>query len=201
MTQALATPGPDAVQGGFADPVFDAQAVFAVILDAMARPGRIVDGGTRCRPPAPLSRAQGAFLACLTDGDTPVHVEGATADLEDWLAFQTGASLAVRNIAHFAVRERFDRGALETLALGTLAYPDRSATVLVEVEALDTGERFRLEGPGIDGTREIEVAGVGADFLETRRRNRALFPCGLDLVLTCGSKLLALPRSTIVSKD
>ena len=154
-----------------------------------------------CRPPAPLSLAQGAFLACLADGDTPIHVEGATSELEHWLAFQTGALLVSRDIAHFAVLKRFDQSALEALPLGTLTYPDRSATVLVEAEGFETGIRFRLEGPGIDGSREITVAGLDADVIETRRRNRALAPCGLDLVLTCGSRLLALPRSTLISKD
>ncbi len=201
MAQAVATPGPNATEGGFADPVFDAQAVFAAILDAMAHPGRIVDVGTRCRPPTPLSLAQGAFLACLADGDTPIHVEGATSGLEGWIAFQTGARLVAKERADFAVLKQFDRSALETLSLGTLAYPDRSATVLLEVESLDDGARFRLEGPGINGTREIEIAGLDADFIETRRRNHALSPCGLDLVLTCGSRLIALPRSTVVSKD
>ena len=201
MTQALAATGSNAIQGGFADPVFDAQAVFVSILGAMSRPGRIVDLMSRCCPPAPLSLAQGSFLACLADGDTPIHVEGATSELENWIAFQTGAFLVPKDIAHFAVLKHFDQRAMETLSLGTLIYPDRSATVLVEADGFETGERFRLEGPGIDGTQKIEIAGLGADFIETRRRNRALSPCGLDLVLTCGSRLLALPRSTLISKD
>lgn len=201
MAHAFTSPGANAVQGGFADPVFDAQAVFARVLDAMARPGRIVDLGGRCHPPAPLSPSQGAFVACLADGDTPIHVEDATPELEDWLAFQTGAPLVSRQIASIGILKRFDRSAMETLALGTLSYPDRSATVLVEVGSLETGERFRLEGPGVEGTRGIAIAGLGHDFIESRHRNHALFPCGLDLVLTCGSRLMALPRSAIVSKD
>ena len=201
MAQAVATPNPNAFDGGFADPVFDAQAVFAAILDAMAHPGRIVDLGHRCRPPEPLSPAQGAFLACLADGDTPVHVEGATPDLAGWLGFQTGASLVAEDIARFAVLKRFERAALERFSLGTLSYPDRSATILVELGDLERGEHLRLEGPGIDGHRDIRLEGAGPDFVETRRRNLSLSPCGLDLVLTCGSRLMALPRSTRVSKD
>ena len=35
------TPGNDALTGGFTDPVFDAQSVFKMMMDAMARPGTV----------------------------------------------------------------------------------------------------------------------------------------------------------------
>ena len=104
-----------AVEGGFADPVFDAQAVFAQLLQAMSRPGTIVDFGKRCTPPAPLSPAQGAILGALADADTPVFVEGGNDALVAWLGFQTGARLAEPQEARFAVVGRFDAAALNML--------------------------------------------------------------------------------------
>lgn len=189
-----------AVEGGFADPVFDAQAVFAALLQAMSRPGTIVDLGSRCAPPAPLSPAQGAILCTLADADTPVSVEGAGDALAAWLGFQTSARLTEPGAARFAVTRGFDRSALETFALGTLAYPDRSATLLVEVPSLDSGAALRLTGPGISGQALIRVAGLGDGFVAARRANRTLGPCGLDLILTAGTQALCLPRSTIVTE-
>ncbi|MCE7026520.1 phosphonate C-P lyase system protein PhnH [Jiella avicenniae] len=189
-----------AVAGGFADPVFDAQAVFSAILGALSRPGTIVDTGARASPPAPLSPAQGAALLALGDADTPVHVGDAGETLEAWLGFQTGARLVGAAEARFAVVPCFDRACLETFPLGTLGYPDRSATLLVEVASFGSGEALRLSGPGISGETTVRISGLGNDFVAARRTNRALFPCGLDLVLTCGTEILGLPRTTIVEE-
>ncbi|MBO0906154.1 phosphonate C-P lyase system protein PhnH [Jiella sonneratiae] len=189
-----------AVEGGFANPVFDAQAVFAAVLQAISRPGTVADCGSRAAPPAPLSPAQGAILLALADAETGLFVEAADAALEAWLGFQTGARLTEAAGAEIAVAGRFDRSALGRFPLGTLAYPDRSATLIVEVPSFNAGPPLRLSGPGVRGSAEIRPAGLGEGFVAARRANRALAPCGLDLLLTCGSRVLALPRSTLVEE-
>ncbi|MDY8109893.1 phosphonate C-P lyase system protein PhnH [Fulvimarina sp. 2208YS6-2-32] len=186
------------VEGGFADSVFDAQGVFAKLLAASSRPGTLVDLGPCCHPPAPLSVAAGALLLTIADGDTPVFFEECSDAVEAWLAFHTGARPGEADNAHFAVVSKIDREWLRRLRLGTLAYPDLSATVLVETDSLAKGDPFVLEGPGIENRLEVSIAGLPGDLVEFRTANRALFPCGLDLILTCGSALLALPRSTVV---
>ncbi|MBO0663135.1 phosphonate C-P lyase system protein PhnH [Jiella sp. MQZ9-1] len=201
VTQDAAVATARTVEGGFADPVFDAQAVFAKLLAAMARPGTVVDLGDRCRPPEPLRQAQGAVLAAMADAATPVHVEAASDDLAAWLAFQTGARLRPIEEAAFAVVSTLRPMLLEALPLGTLQYPDRAATVLVEVDDLTAGDGFVLTGPGVDGVQTIHILGLDSGFTELRQRNRALFPCGFDLILTSGTRLMALPRSTVVERS
>ncbi len=66
------------------------------------------------------------------------------------------------------------------------------------VEALGAGARFVLSGPGIDGETALAVDGLPDDLTERLAANRALFPRGVDLVLTCGREIAALPRSTRV---
>jgi alpha-D-ribose 1-methylphosphonate 5-triphosphate synthase subunit PhnH len=83
---------------------------------------------------------------------------------------------------------RFDRGTDES--------PDRSATLVVQVSALTAGQGRRLSGPGIDGETLLEVAGLPSRFWSWRRENHALFPRGVDLLLTAGRHLTALPRTT-----
>ncbi|MEN3794089.1 phosphonate C-P lyase system protein PhnH [Fulvimarina sp. MAC3] len=186
------------VEGGFSDPVFDAQSVFSSLLRAMSRPGEIARLDPGCAPPAPLSAAQGAILLALADAETPVFIGVPSPTLKRWLAFHTGARLDDGERADYAVVQHLDAALFDRLPLGTLTYPDRSATVLCEVGSLTDGPSYELTGPGIDGTRIISPRGLSEGFAAFRTMNRALFPCGLDLVLTCGPDVLALPRSTTV---
>jgi alpha-D-ribose 1-methylphosphonate 5-triphosphate synthase subunit PhnH len=189
--------------GGFADPVFGSQAVFRKVLDAFARPGRVVAIPPLVVPPAPLFAPTAAFLCAFADEATPVHVEDglAASTAAAWIRFHTGAPLAAGpGEAHFAVvTDARALPDLESFALGTQDYPDRSTTIAVQVDSLDEGEGLRLEGPGIDGVAEARIAPMPRELLAQLLRNRALFPRGVDLLLASPEKILALPRSTRVT--
>jgi alpha-D-ribose 1-methylphosphonate 5-triphosphate synthase subunit PhnH len=83
-------------------------------------------------------------------------------------------------------------------AIGSDTYPDRSATLVIEVPALGAGATHPWRGPGIDGVTDVAVGGLGADFWQGWAANHVLFPCGVDVVFAAGSHLLALPRSIAV---
>lgn len=177
--------------GGFQNAPVDAAHAFRAAITVMARPGEIrsVSG---CQPPAPLSVAAGVLLLTLCDPDTKVYLAGATdADaVRQWLTFHTGAPLADASEADFAVGTWQALGPLNQYRVGTPEYPDRSATLIVECEALHkTGPE--LTGPGIKGTAHLSLPDVRA--LQT---NASLYPLGCDFFFTCGDKLAALPRST-----
>jgi alpha-D-ribose 1-methylphosphonate 5-triphosphate synthase subunit PhnH len=193
---------PEILTGGFAAPVFGSQAVFRNVLDAFARPGKVVAIPAIVTVPAPLFTPTAAFLCTFADEATPVHFEaGVTESAAAWVQFHTGAPLAERpDLAHFAVvTDPQALPDLEAFALGTQDYPDRSTTIVVQVESLATGECFRLEGPGIDGSTEARAAPMPGSLLAALKRNRALFPRGVDLVLASPEAILALPRSTRVT--
>ncbi len=61
----------DVLTGGFADPVFEAQAVFRKVLDAFARPGTVVAIPDMVRAPAPLHTPAAAFLCTFAEEGTP----------------------------------------------------------------------------------------------------------------------------------
>ena len=190
-----------AVEGGFVDPVFDAQAIFRSLMQALAEPGAIAEFGTRVTGPESLVPAAAAILASLADGDTPVWLPEPTGMDEAarlWLRFQTGAPIAIDPaLATFAaLRQGHDPAAWTGFALGTPAYPDRSATLLLPVRSLAGGAPLVLTGPGIETERTIRPVGLPAGFLPAMAENRSRFPLGFDLVLVCGTEALALPRTT-----
>ena len=200
MTEALLSTV--AVSGGFDDPVFEAQAVFRALMDAMARPGTVHHLSVSISPPAPLGQGSGAVALAMCDPDTPVWLgEGADSEsVRAWLSFQCGAPV-VREAEGSAIAfaRSSNMPAMDAFAVGTQEYPDRSTTLVVEVEALEGGARLILEGPGIDGQRIVEPVGLPEDFVAQRAANRALFPRGVDVVLVAGLRMMALPRSTVVS--
>ena len=181
------------LDGGFTDPAQDAARAFRGIMQAMARPGTIFDvEGTT--PPAPLSVAAGTALLTLCDPDTGLHLAGPcdTGPVRDWLTFHTGAPFVAAEAADFVLGP-WDALDLSALRIGTPEYPDRSATVIVEVEAL-ANDGATLRGPGIETTTQLNLPDI-APF----QRNADRFPLGLDFLFTCGRRLAALPRSTRVS--
>ncbi len=184
----------EVLSGGFADPAIQSAHAFRSVMEVMARPGTIHDIGG-AQPPAGLSGAAGALLLTLCDTDTPVHLAGR-ADCEAvraWLAFHTGAPLVGPSHCMFAVGSWDALVPLSAYAIGTSEYPDRSATLIVECETLET-TGASLTGPGIKTS-----AGLSLPETPAFQANHALFPLGLDFIFTAGSRVAALPRSTEVS--
>ena len=190
-----------AVEGGLADPVFDGQAIFRALMHAFAEPGTIAEFDSRVGAPAPLVPAAAAVLAALADGDTPVWMaepQGVGEAAAQWLRFQTGAPVIDDpTAATFAVLPEGDDPAGWTrFPRGTPAYPDRSALLILPVDALAGGDALLLAGPGIASERIVAPAGLPDGTAAALERNRAGFPLGFDLVLVCGTAALALPRTT-----
>jgi alpha-D-ribose 1-methylphosphonate 5-triphosphate synthase subunit PhnH len=189
------------VRTGFADPVLDAQRAFRAVLDAMAHPGRVAVMPGVDAPP-PLGTAAAAACLALLDHDTPLWIDpaGATPEVVAWLLFHPGAPIVDRpGAARFALV--VDPGALDGLDAfdaGTDERPDLSATLLVQVDGLASGDGFRLRGPGIDGESRLEVVKAPAGLGAALRANTARFPRGVDLVLCAAHRLAALPRTTRV---
>ncbi|WP_224825186.1 phosphonate C-P lyase system protein PhnH [Cognatishimia sp. MH4019] len=181
------------LSGGFTDPAVQSAHAFRSVMEAMARPGTLhaVSGAV---PPAPLSAAAGAILLTLCDTDTPVFLAGA-ADCDavrSWLAFHTGAPLAGPSHCMFALGTWDGLAPLSAYPIGTAEYPDRSATLIVELPELSTAGSV-LTGPGIK-----DKAALSLPEVQAFQANHALFPLGLDFIFTSGDHVAALPRSSEV---
>ena len=192
-----------ALRPGFQDPPLDAQRTFRRVLEAMARPGRIVEleGAAAV---APLGEAALAIALTLLDHETPLYLDPTTRQptLEQHLRFHCGCPLVDEpHRAMFAILaeasallplERFDPGSDE--------YPDHGATVIVQVAGLTADEGLTLAGPGIRDTAQLSIRGAPDNLPLALAANHARFPRGVDLLFCCGRQLAALPRSIQVEE-
>lgn len=183
------------------DPAYESQAAFRALMECTARPGEIrkLKG---VEAPAPFAPATAALIKSLADYETPLWLDPAFAaekKVAEWIRFHTGAPI-VRDPSEAAFALIADAAAMPPLAQfaqGTPEYPDRSTTLLVQIESF-AGAPFTLRGPGIKATHEFAASPLPADFAVRMKDNRALFPRGVDLVLVASHDIAALPRSVTV---
>jgi alpha-D-ribose 1-methylphosphonate 5-triphosphate synthase subunit PhnH len=187
------------LSGGFSEPVFDSQSVFRMLMDGMARPGTIRSILPDVGQPEPLGAAGGAIALTVCDHETPVWLSAGLlkSAVGDWIGFHAGSPITREKAeARFAF---MDAGAALSsfglFAAGTQEYPDRSTTLVIEVAAFDEGLSLKLTGPGILDARTITVKGLPEMFPRLWADNRALFPRGIDVILTAGKEFLCLPRT------
>jgi alpha-D-ribose 1-methylphosphonate 5-triphosphate synthase subunit PhnH len=186
---------------GFADKVLSAQSTFRAVMDAMARPGSIQRITAATGMPHPLMPGTAAVALTLFDHDTPIwldHAMAATADVAKWLKFHTSAPVITdSSVASFAlIGDPKNLLPFERFALGSSEYPDRSTTLILQVESLAQGPAVKLSGPGIDGSTTLRAAIAPDDLLERLAANATLFPRGVDLVLVHDDAIAAIPRTT-----
>jgi alpha-D-ribose 1-methylphosphonate 5-triphosphate synthase subunit PhnH len=189
------------LSAGFADKVLSAQSTFRSVMDAMARPGSVQAVGAKVGTPWPLMPGTAAIALTLFDHDTPIWLDRRMSEkpeVANWLKFHSGAPVVTDPAAcGFAVV--VDGGALPDLdrfSFGTPEYPDRSTTLVLQVESLTEGSEYELRGPGINGAVVLRARIEPKNLFERLAVNAALFPRGIDVVLVCDDEIVAIPRTT-----
>jgi alpha-D-ribose 1-methylphosphonate 5-triphosphate synthase subunit PhnH len=191
---------------GFADKVLSAQSVFRSVMDAMARPGSVQRIVSAAGTPAAMMRGTAAIALTLFDHDTPVWLDSRMSatppDAAKWLKFHTSAPVITdSSIASFAlVGDPENLPSLDRFAFGSNEYPDRSTTLILQVESMTDGPVIELQGSGIYGTAALRALVQPHDLFERLTINAALFPRGIDVVLVHDDAIVAIPRTTRLVK-
>lgn len=185
------------------DPVHDSQRLFRQLLSAMSEPGTLHTLEVPSPPGDDIGPALWGVLLTLCDLDTRVWLAPGldTPELCEALAFHTGCRLSDDPTeADFALVTPDVLAEPIAFALGSDEYPDRSTTLLVALDTLEPTGEWRLTGPGIALRRQLGLGAAAAPLMARLAANRGCFPCGLDVILTCGARLAALPRSTRIEE-
>ncbi|MGH6714823.1 MAG: phosphonate C-P lyase system protein PhnH, partial [Bradyrhizobium sp.] len=148
----------------------------------------------------PLMRGAAAIALTLFDHDTPIWLDPLlqTTGVVQWLKFHAAAPIvADPSIASFAlVADGRALPELDCFSLGSNDYPDRSTTLILQVESLTSGKQYELRGPGIESVAMLKAVIDPPDFFERLAINAALFPRGMDVVLVADDAVVAIPRTT-----
>jgi alpha-D-ribose 1-methylphosphonate 5-triphosphate synthase subunit PhnH len=186
---------------GFADKVLSAQTIFRSVMDAMARPGSVHCIASASGTPPGVMRGTAAIALTLFDHDTPLWLDprmSEAPEVEKWLKFHTSAPVVSDpSISSFAlIGNAAELPALDRFSFGTNEYPDRSTTLILQVESLREGLAFELSGPGIEGTTVLQARIEPLDLFARLAINATLFPRGIDVVLVADDAIVAIPRTT-----
>jgi len=193
------------VVAGFTHEAFGSQAVFRTSLNALSYPGRPLEMPFDCALPRQGQGAAAALLLGLLDSDTTLWMSPSVlhSDATPWLRFHTGCKVLedVRTAQFIWVACGDSLPQMSSLMLGSDAYPDQSATCIIETQGFDSEvDDLVLEGPGIDGERTLKVLGLPDVFIEQWTNNHGFFPRGVDVFLTDATHVIGLPRTTRISR-
>jgi alpha-D-ribose 1-methylphosphonate 5-triphosphate synthase subunit PhnH len=193
-----------ALGAGFSNEALGSQAVFRAVLQALSQPGQPVRVDHDAQVPSVGHSASATALLAMLDSDCTLWLSPrlAASNAGLWLRFHTGCQLVdLPEQARFVwVASGDAMPPLHTLALGSDAYPDQSATCVLDVDAMDANAAahgdWRLSGPGIRDEQSLRVTGLPADFERQWADNHAAFPRGVDVLLATANHLAGLPRTT-----
>jgi len=145
---------------------------------------------------APSNPWLAAVLLTLLDHETSFDAI-PSSPLEDFVRARTAARVAPADTADFvlATTGSITSDAVSKLKRGSLAYPDDSATLVVDVAAPAPLTRLQMSGPGIPQKRDVDVP-LSTQIVRALEAANADYPCGVDVLLVNADGLvMALPRS------
>jgi alpha-D-ribose 1-methylphosphonate 5-triphosphate synthase subunit PhnH len=195
----------DVLTPAFREPVTASQAVFRAIMEALARPGEVKTLAQVVTAPSPLSATAAAVALALLDYETPLWLDSPLAGrpgVAEWIRFHTGARVTAdpRQASFAIIADTADPPSFDRFALGTAEYPDRSTTLVLQVERFESGQCLSLSGPGVASVRTLSAEPLPPDLHERLGVNHALFPRGVDLILVSRNSVAALPRSVVAQR-
>ena len=187
----------------FTDPVFDSQRNFRELLQAMARPAAPQQLPVLPPAPAPVTPAAMAILLTLCDAATSVWLQQPSDEAVRHLRFHAGLRLAEHpQEADFAlISDPATMPLLDRFSSGDLRYPDRSASLILQVAGFRTdsdsrGDRMRFAGPGLREPAVLAIDGLPQEFWRQRAALTSRLPLGIDLFFVAAQQVVALPRTT-----
>lgn len=188
------------------DFVYDGQKVFRELLSAMANPGTVPCIGREAEKFQEQYASLLALGCTLLDNEEKMYVEknpNLAAELHN-LTLCREAELDKAD--YIFLSSELNYGSLEEVLRnvkhGTYSDPQQSATVILLCESIMGMESLSLCGPGVNGTKTIQVYPYIKKVIALRNQLQIEYPLGVDLIFTDRKgNLLAIPRLTKIAEQ
>lgn len=192
------------IEKGFDHAVHDAQCCFRRILKALSEPGTLMTLDKHLGF-SPLNAASSQIVMSLCDTQVGLYLSSALAadqkKIEQSLqnfTFHNGVSRCDLSSADFVVIDAGEAFDLSGCKAGCEMYPEKAATVIVQTDGFDCGPRYRVSGPGIADTKEIQLGHLSEALQTYLMKPLHRYPMGLDFMFCHEDKLVAISRTTQV---
>ena len=177
--------------------VHTTQQVYRRLVNASSRPGHPENIAEEVKNYSDFSDA--ALLTAMTLFDNEISFFSQDKTMRKELKVLTGG---IPNkdytTADFIVSKETDlKEAFFTEAMnGILISPEKSATLIIDIDSIGEGTEYRLRGPGIKEATNMKLS-LGSRWMELRNEICKEFPLGIDLILTDKqNNLVIIPRTT-----
>ena len=190
------------------DLVYDIQAVYRKVLNAMARPGKIENISSQCNKIEynfNCYKSTNIVLLTLLDAEVSFcfnnNINLDDVEMINQITYSKSKSA---DEADFIIITKDCDDIYEIMnkaKIGELRNPHRSATVIIEVDEMNNNEGIVLVGPGIKTTQKLKISNDDL-WKEIREKKNKEFPLGIDIILTDEKGNIAcIPRTTKEKED
>lgn len=184
------------------DPVFDAQRHYRIMLDCMARPGKLNSlDDVAIDPPMDWSIAATLVGFTLLNADVSVHFLPDEAEMKHYMVHHTSVLKNSLDQADFVFLKGNSAVDLEMIKTGALEFPEEGATLVIQLKNLSrdsilNAPGIRLNGPGVEQPVDIYLEGIPTGILKQLQGINEGYPIGLDCFFVDEqNQLMGLPRS------
>jgi alpha-D-ribose 1-methylphosphonate 5-triphosphate synthase subunit PhnH len=182
---------------GFDDSAHGSQQTFRAIFAAMEHPGQLVTIRENPIAPEVFNSASAATCLTLLSYETPVWTDVDWRNPAiNWLQFGCGSAVVTEPcMANFAIITKpATMPPLDCFRVGRYEYPEKSTTIIVQVDDILPGTANKYSNLFVDNTAQLDLKGVPNKFWNQWQQLSGLYPVGIDIFFTCDDVLIALPK-------
>ena len=192
------------------DSVHDIQSVYRKVLNSMARPGTVMslkDESSKVEKFVKCYHSTFLIMMMLLDGEVSFNIVSKNyIDVSGTISQMTYAKVKSVEEADyiFVLDDLCDEKlseVIENSKIGDLIDPNKSATIIVEKDLIESAGDLVFKGPGIKNESTVNISG-DRKWINYRNNKNLEYPLGVDMIfIDKNDNVISIPRTTLIKED